>query len=116
MKANPPIAVLSGIDLNSITGKRVLIDVLNHLWLRSGGPVDLTSTAIVTMDTEDSRRFPELRNLSKKVSYLAERIDAIPCQASELRALRKRIEALEAKENHFPELKSIKQKLATLEA
>lgn len=40
MRANPPIAVLSQLDLNAPEGKRALIEILNQLWLKTGGGDD----------------------------------------------------------------------------
>lgn len=50
-KVNPPIAALSSIDLNTATGKRVLIDLLNQIWLRTGGASDLVASSASASST-----------------------------------------------------------------
>ena len=94
-KVNPPIAALSTADFSTPQGKRALIDVINQVYQRIGGPVDVIADIEVQQTGEDGgnrtyRRFRDeiddlhgqiaeqkrhARNLEQQIFMLVEMVD-----------------------------------------
>ena len=72
---NPPIAALSRLNL-----PKPLLDFLNQLWERTGGYEDFIESLSFTTEAEDSRKFTELRQLTKQVKDLERQVEALQAQ------------------------------------
>lgn len=89
-QANPPIAALSGLNLPA-----PLLTFLHQLWIRSGGNEDFISTLDFSVTADDSRKFSELRQLTKKVNAQALEIDQL---RSEIALLQNQIKPKQGEE------------------
>ena len=79
-KVNPPIATLAPLNL-----PKQLIDVLNQMWLRTGGFEDFIETLDYSATAEDSRKFTQLRQLTKTVNQQALEVEELRAEISLLR-------------------------------
>lgn len=75
--ANPPIAQLARVDINSIQGKKFLIDLLNQLWLRTGGPVDTVSDTDSNASTVSSRLVSRINDVVYEVEQLRAELNSV---------------------------------------
>lgn len=101
-KVNPPIAALSQLNL-----PRPLLDFLDQLWRRTGGGDDFIQSLSYTVEAEDSRKFTELRQLTKKVNQLEVKLEDM-CTENQL--LRQQLKP------KTPEEITLEAKLKRLEA
>jgi len=107
-KVNPPIAALAPLKL-----PKQLIDLLNQLWLRTGGFEDFIETLDYTATAEDSRKFTELRQLTKHVGQQALEIEEL---RAEINLLRKQLEPKQLEEfSVIPLINQLQKRLDHLE-
>lgn len=89
-----------------------LIRSFNDLWLRSGGSNDSISYIDDTLNAQDSRKLPEIRNLTKKVNAIQTELDRAN---TEIAILRKKMNQLTEQNTITAELKRITARIDALE-
>ena len=94
---------------------RELLNVVWQLRIRTGGDDDIVGYSQAIIEAEDSRKLPELRQLTKRLNSVLTEIDTIKRQAAEIHALKSRIKTLEDAQNTNTELHGIKKRLNELE-
>lgn len=92
-----------------------LFDIINQNRRRTGGDVDIVGTSQAQIEAEDSRKLPELRQLTKKVNALTDQIATIKAQQIEIKALKRRISELESVSNPKTELRKLQRRIDSLE-
>lgn len=90
MKVNPPIAALSKLGL-----PKQLLDLLNQLWLRTGGGDDVIAYTELVATAEDSRKFVELRNLTKRCNDIELRLEQLESGLTRLKRIEDKLKELE---------------------
>lgn len=107
-KVNPPIAALSTLNL-----PKPLLDFLNQLWLRTGGFEDFIETLDFSATAEDSRKFTQLRQLTKTVTQQALELEELRAEVS---LLRKQLEPKQLEEFSFiPLINKLQKRIEHLE-
>lgn len=90
----PPLRLPQSLtaDRDTLAFFAQLKDVVYQLWVRTGGGDDYLSNLSYHVEAEDSRKFPELRNLTKRLNQLEQQGQRNACT----RKLEQKIVALEA--------------------
>lgn len=114
-KVNPPplrIPLSLTQDRDTLAFLTELKDVLYQLWVRTGAGDDFLSNLSYAVEAEDSRKFPELRNLTKRLNQLEQQGKAQTCT----RKLEQKIAALEAQNKSLAAtIKRLENRLKDLE-
>jgi len=93
-------------------------ELLTQLWqlrIRTGGDDDIVGDTQAEIIAEDSRRLPELRQTSRKITALTNQIETLQSQAVEIEKLKRKVKDLEALLQTSENLHSIKRRLDQLE-
>lgn len=114
-KVNPPplrIPVSLTQDRDVLSFLTELKDVIYQLWVRTGAGDDFISNLSYHVEAEDSRKFPELRNLTKRLNQLEQQQQP----AGSTRKLEQKISELEAQNKTLSAtIKRLENRLKDLE-
>lgn len=89
-KVNPTRSALAHLRLPN-----ELLDYLEQLRLRTGGSQDFIDSLTDSTQAEDSRKFTELRQLTKKVAQMSIELERLQAENTQLKRLEARIKHLE---------------------
>ncbi len=96
-RVNPPIAALASLNL-----PRPLLDVLNQLWLRSGGGED-------TVSVTDSNSTTIASRLTAQINNTLDEVDSLRAELNVVRSLLR--QSVSENENTINELESRTKRL-----
>lgn len=103
-------------ELQDTREKRAFFEYLvrwcQDIWLRTGGSNDAIATIDDTLNAQDSRNLPEVRNLTKKVNAIQTELDRAN---TEIAILRKKINQMTEQNTITAELKRITARIDALE-
>lgn len=110
----PPLRIPSSLtqDRDTLAFLTELKDVIYQLWVRTGAGDDFISNLSYHVESEDSRKFPELRNLTKRLNQLEQQGQPQTCT----RKIEQKIAALEAQNKSLSAtIKRLENRLKDLE-
>ena len=103
-------------ELQDTREKRAFFEYLvrwcHDIWLRTGGSNDTIAYIDDGLNAQDSRKLPEIRNLTKKVNAIQTELDKAN---TEIAQLRKKLNRLDEQNTLTAELKRITARIDALE-